>query len=145
MANKVRFYHLWDKKEVLGNLMFWILIITLFIIIFNFYKITEHFKLTTYDSETVGTLITTDIKTGMRQSLEGNKTEVNHILIQYEYKVGTMEFTQTDRVAPTQENLESLDRIINDPDKKVYVKYRFTEPQKSAINLKKTPPTDSTM
>lgn len=136
MANEVRFYHLWNVKNILitiGTLFILILVLGIF---FYYPQLSDYYKASKFDNETTGILMDIDGQTIIRQTKLGNKVEIEHYKVTYKYAVNGKWYKDTDILSGTIVNGQMLNEKWSS-DKSIVVRYLSYDPQQSMINLKK--------
>jgi len=134
MANKVKFYHTWSAKNMIITVGV-ISLLLLFLIGFFYYpQISNLYKSSRFDAQTIGTLVKLDEQTIIRQTKIGNKVEVDHYKVTYEYLVKNKSYEHTDVVEGTPVNRKRILHIWQ-TDKLITVKFKSNNPHKSIIDL----------
>lgn len=135
MANKIRFYQTIDSKSIFWTIIV-VSLISLLIYISNSYSpILDSFKLSKYDEETVGRLISTDEQVIFHQTRMGSTPSIDNIKVEFTYQVGENTFMNKEIVNGTIDNISNLRRIMNSSGKIIKIKYQSKNPSKSMINL----------
>ena len=136
MANKVKFYQIWDWKETWSSIFWIVLSILGLILIFNLSRVTEFIQMFKYDTETVGRIIEVRPLNSMRQTPEGNQATVDYYEVVYGYEVDSSSFVKTQIIHSSQKNTLWLDEVMKSKDKRIQIYYKYTDPKLSAIDLR---------
>lgn len=135
MANKVRFYHLWDWKTAP-----WFLGIILFVIIILYFpRITDAYRLAKFDSSTIGRVL--DIKpiNGIRQSKYGSYNSTYSYEVTYTYEANGRMFVNKTLVYASGRSSKNLKTLAKSIDKRVTIYFRYRYPSESTIDLRSLP------
>ncbi|MEQ9376493.1 MAG: hypothetical protein RIG68_15005 [Imperialibacter sp.] len=135
MANKTKFYHLWDLKSSFITIGVTALLLSVVVIIIYFPQLSRYYKLSKYDNETSGILLDVDEQSIIRQTKLGNKLEIDHYKVRYSYLVGEQEYEKVDFVDGTPVNGQIL---LNNwkSSKQVLVRYKTGNPAQSMLDLR---------
>ena len=136
MANELRYYHLWSIKNILITVGVTSILILVLGAFFFYPQLSYSYKDSKFDSETAAVMLNHDEQAMIRQTKVGNKVEVDHYKVTYEYEVNGKLYTDTDIVKGTPINGQMLNRIWKS-DKSIPIRYLSSEPEQSMINLKK--------
>lgn len=134
MANKVRFYHIWEIKKILISVGSTILIIAIIAIIIFHKGLIYRYKRITFDKQTIGRLLELDEQESMSQTLEGNRLYVENYKVTYGYKINSESYVSTYLVDANVVNQKRLIEIWNS-DKSVVVRYKSNDPSESMVDV----------
>lgn len=137
MAKKIKFYHLWEARDIIVTVLVAAVIIVFFAAVFYNKQLLHIYKTSQYDTNTHGRLIDISEQTMITQSKLGNKFTVDHYKVTYSYTVEEKTYTQTDIVPGTPVNSYELDKIKKSARQQLVVRYNSKDPAKSMVVLEK--------
>ena len=135
MANKLNFYETWDLKSFFGVIAILLVLSIIAVIFYSFPSFSNNSKLSKYDAEITGMLISADEQVLIRQTIVGSKPMIDHFTVKFTYEVGEQTYENTDVVSGTIRNIDKIKRILSSTNKSIRVKYLSDEPAKSVVDL----------
>lgn len=135
MANKIRFYQTIDSKSIFITVIVILLLASLFYMSPYFSPALDSYKLSKYDMDTMGELISIDEQIIFRQTRMGSEPMIDNVRITFTYQVGKEVFTSSEIVNGTTDNISNLRKIMNSSGKVIKIKYQSNNPSKSMVNL----------
>ncbi|MEO1050932.1 MAG: hypothetical protein AAFX87_09900 [Bacteroidota bacterium] len=134
MSNKVRFYHVWDWKQILNTFGFLFVLTGLFYLIVYSGEIVTNYRLSQYDKITSGKLINIEEKTALFQNKFGSHEVVITYNVSYSYSIDDQTFTNVDHIPGSILNGQRLKKLTNRV-RPLKVKYNSNKPNLSAIDV----------
>lgn len=135
MANKVRFYHLWTFKHISQILLGIVSLIFVFWILYFYPRIINYYKLSKFDSETIGVIVNVKENTVIRQSEYGNKIVLEHYDVDYKYQVKGKEYYKSEIVTGKGMFGYRLKKIFSTEKKIIEIRFISQNPSKCMIDL----------
>ncbi len=135
MANKIRFYQTIDSKSIFMTVIVILLLASLFYMNESFSPALDSYKLSKYDMNTVGKLISADEQIIFRQTRMGSEPIIDNVRITFTYQVGKEIFTSSKIVNGTTHNISNLRKIMSSSGRIIKIKYQSDYPSKSMVDL----------
>ncbi len=135
MANKIRFHQTIDSKSIFMTVIVIILLASLFYMNESFSPALDSYKLSKYDMNTVGKLISADEQIIFRQTRMGSEPIIDNVRITFTYQVGKEILTSSKIVNGTTHNISNLRKIMSSSGRIIKIKYQSDYPSKSMVDL----------
>ncbi|MEQ8476675.1 hypothetical protein [Fulvivirga sp.] len=135
MANRVRWFHVINWKNITG-ILFILLMFLGAAIFFKLPQITRNYELSRLNGETKGYLTSVEPNTMMKQGHEGNKLVIESYDVSYKYIVNDQAFSGKEKIKNTGKNEYYLKQVVKSELKiSVIIKYDTQNPKISLLKL----------
>ncbi len=130
----MKFYQLWDPKNIIWGTLVVLLIFALIFFSFYYPQMADSKRLSGFDSQTEGQLIEYQPVENLKQTKLGTEVVTDRYKITYSYTVNGQKYQETESIEGLLKYGNILDRIRS-KEKHITVLYMSTEPSKSTVDL----------
>ena len=135
MANKIRFYHIWNVKHILIGLVIIILTLVAMVAYYSHPLWYDSYQLSKYDRAVWGKILSVQEKSIIRQTKLGNKLDIEYYKVQYTYQNGDSTYKQEEDIKGTFLNGYRLKHVLSSPDSSAKVRFLASDPSNSMVDL----------
>ena len=135
MANKIRFYALWNARNMMISIGVVLSLVIVLAFIFYYPQITTFYKLRDKDSEVVGQVLEVSEERMIRQTKLGNTPRIENYVVKYSYIINGEKYVKEERIPGTRRNGALMFKSLEN-DSSIVILYNATDPSKSMIDLK---------
>jgi hypothetical protein len=136
MAKKVRFYQLWNFKNIIASVLIFAITGALLFYLYSHQIISDNKRLESFNSSTKGYLISYEKLTQPRQTKLGTEYEISGYKVKFTYTINGKNYESETEI----DGLPKYQYILNkklDKQEPVIVLYKKKDPTKSTVNLNK--------
>lgn len=134
MTKKVKFYHLWDFKNVIGGIIVILLVSALLFFTFFYPKIADDKRLSGFDAQTKGQLIKYQPVETIKQTKLGTEVVIDEYKITYSYAVDGQIYNRTESIECLSKYASILKKLRSTKNP-ITILYMSTEPANSTVDL----------